>query len=114
MTFDQPAIDFDTVAEPITGNTLATVDLVGRDWRAERDWSRFEAVCREVADADRVVDPNRVRELLGGSIESRRLSAFWCRATNRNGFMDNHGWTTNTDTAGRNNGKPLRTRRLRT
>jgi len=75
---------------------------------------------REAARLDAgVVDPNRVRSLLaekdGYAVESHVLSAAYARARatgrGRTTLIERHGWTTNTDTRGRNGGKPLRTYR---
>lgn len=118
-TFDQPALDFDAVSAPIEGETLATVQLVGNDWRADEDWTRFEDACRFVAEGHIIVDPNHVRRLLSDpwgylTIEPRRYSAFWSRAAGKNGFLVADGWVTNEDVKGGNRGKPLRRYRLRT
>ena len=66
----------------------------------------------------RLVNPNEVRRLLtnehGLTINPRRLSAFWARATSKRGFMDNTSeWVINDDHKGGNAGKPIRLRRLR-
>lgn len=119
MNVSQPALDFDAVSEPIAGETAATVELVGSDWRAEEDWRRFEAACEFVqTDAFGVVDPNAVRAHLsnkfGLTIEPRRYSAFWSRASRgKDAFLVADGWVTNTDAKGRNQGKPLRRYKLR-
>ncbi len=61
------------------------------------------------------VDSNRVRAALTGAhgleVDPRMLSATYgaLRAT---GVLEFAGWTTNTDTAGRNSGKPARLWRL--
>ena len=130
--FDQPSIDFDAVSEPISGETRATVELVGNDWRADRDWDEFVAACRMVAvpvwsrhpnvtgymNEGSFVNPNDVRAYLtndyGLTIEPRRYSAFWSRAAGKNGFLVADGWVTNDDAKGGNRGKPLRRYRLRT
>ena len=123
----QPELDFDAVSEPIAGETRATVELVAGDWRADEDWQRFRESCEAVADADdmapgwqssRYVNPNLVRQLLtnnhGLTIEPRRYSAFWHRASRgKDAFLVADGWVTNTDHAGGNAGKPLRRYRLR-
>lgn len=127
--FDQPSIDFDAVSEPISGETKATVELVGNDWGADEDWQRFVAACyeatilrtRELGQGEYAdiscVDPNEVRALLtngyGLTIEPRRYSAFWSRAAGKNGFLVADGWVTNDDAKGGNRGKPLRRYRLR-
>ena len=121
----QPELSFPS--EPIVGETRSTVELVAGDWRADEDWRRFEAACREVATGGvillsdpmaRVVNPNSVRRLLTVdgelTIAPRRLSAFWARATAKNGFLDNTDkWTVNNDHKGGNAGKPIRLRKLR-
>jgi hypothetical protein len=117
-TFDQPPIDFDAVSEPISGETRATVELVGNDWRASEDWADFRAACfHSAASADGRVDPNVVRSRLtnryGLVIQPRRYSAFWRRAAEKDGFLDADGWTTNDDVKGGNRGKPQRMYRIR-
>lgn len=119
----QPALEFPS--EPISGDTRATVELVGEDWMASRDWTEFQEACRYVAEPVvlngqwfHFVDPNQVRAYLsfGGalSIEPRRYSAFWHRAARgKDAFLVADGWVTNTDHAGGNAGKPLRRYRLR-
>jgi hypothetical protein len=117
-TFDQPPIDFDAVSAPISGETKATVELVGNDPNADRDWEMFkEVVERDAWSNDGKVSPNRVRNRLsnrfGLTIEPRRYSAFWSRAAGKSGFLDADGWTTNDDVKGGNRGKPQRMYRLR-
>ena len=63
----QPEIEFPS--SPIEGDTRATVELVGEDWRAEGDWRRFREACEratfrnDVASAMlRLVNPNEVRD----------------------------------------------------
>lgn len=119
-TFDQPAIDFDAMSAPIEGETRSVVWSVANNWRAEENWVEFRHACYAVA-VDGVVDPNAVRTKLtnryGLVVEPKRYAAFWSKATSKAGFLDNipgpDGWTTNTDTAGGNAGKPIRLRRLR-
>jgi hypothetical protein len=120
MNAPQPELDFDAVSEPITGETRATVALVGGDWRADEDWRRFVAACEYESNSlhGYSVNPNDVRKRLtiDGelSIAPRRLSAFWSRATGKKGFLDNTDeWTVNNDHKGGNAGKPIRLRRLR-
>ena len=111
-------LDFDAVSAPIEGETKRVVWSQANNWRAEDDWSLFTAACRREAYAhEGVVDPNGVRSRLtnryGLMIEPRRYSAFWNRAAGKSGFLDADGWTTNTDTKGRNAGKPTRRYRIR-
>lgn len=105
---------------PITGETAATVAIVANDWRSDEDWAAFKEACRLAAleRGDGLVNPNRVRWYLtnehGLVVAPRRLSAFWARATAKNGFMDNTSeWVVNDDHKGGNAGKPIRLRRLR-
>lgn len=102
---------------PMPEATLATVDTVAGDVTNDRDWARFRSACEQAAwlSADLfTVDPNVVRSILAGRVAPRRVSAFWMKATSSSGFLDNSGqWTTNTDLAGGNSGKPLRLRKLR-
>ena len=132
MTTHTPDL-FDAIAEaeaeasypsaPIEGETKATVDLVGNDWRSDEDWSTFVNACLQAASTGNgldftTVDPNEVRALLsndyGLTIEPRRYSAFWSRAAGKNGFLIADGWTINDDAKGHNKGKPQRMYRLRT
>lgn len=102
---------------PIEGDTLATVQLVATDWRAQEDWERFEEACRDCAHYIGHVDPNWVRGALtnehGLTIEPRRYSAFWCRAASKNGFLDFSHWGINSDSKGKNAGKPCKSYKLR-
>ena len=115
--YETLAIDFPSA--PITGDTLATVQLVSRDWRAIEDWARFEEACRDCAEHERDhlghahVYPDHVRLLLTNpdgelSINPRRLSAFYNRAAGKAGFLDFSHWSISEDTKGRNQGKPCR------
>jgi hypothetical protein len=120
-------------SSPIAGETAATVELVGSDWRSDEDWERFKAACHWVATdvyeppppnhttmgrSYRVVNPNAVRAELsneyGLTIEPRRYSAFWHRASKgKDAFLVADGWVQNTDHKSGNAGKPLRRYRLR-
>jgi hypothetical protein len=108
---------FDAISEPIAGETAATVELVGGDWRADEDWHRFRAACMDEAAWSGEVDPNGVRTRLTRdgelTINPRRLSAFYHRAASKDGFLEFSHWGTNGDTKGRNNGKPARIYKLR-
>lgn len=51
----------------------------------------FKAACEAVADADGVVNPNLVSAYLHErhrDMKPNSYSAFWSKATSRNGFMD--------------------------
>lgn len=128
-TLDQPELTFPSA--PIEGDTLATVRMIGNDWRSDVDWKVFVSACRLIArENDGVVDPNKVRVELTDFygdllIDPQRYASFWGLATrkppkrvrrgqpDRAPFLDNIGWTINEDTKGKNAGKPLRLRRLR-
>ena len=113
--YETLAIDFPST--PIAGNTLATVQLIAHDWRADEDWERFEEACRDCAHFLGHVDPGWVRGDLsneyGLTIEPRRYSAFWSRAAGKSGFLTADGWVINTDVKGGNAGRPARRYRLR-
>ena len=102
---------------PITGDTLATVQLVAHDWRAHEDWERFEEACRDCAHYNGHVDPNWVRGALtnahGLTIEPHRYSSFWSRAASKSGFLDFSHWGENKDHKGGNAGKPCQIYKLR-
>lgn len=111
-TFDQPTIDFDTVSHPIAGTTLATVTQVAEADRATEDWRRFTLAVRGAAYMlNGVVDPADVRARLTVNgeliISPRRLSAFYTRAVAEGLIAFSH-WGLNTDTKGRNAGRPAR------
>ena len=104
-------------SEPITGDTRATVELVGEDWRADEDWDNFRQTCKAIAATHGgEVDPAEIRRAFsdrGVDMNPRRLSAFYHRAASKNGFLDFSHWGINTDTKGRNAGRPARIYRLR-
>ena len=109
---------------PITGDTLATVQLVSHDWRADEDWERFEEACRACAVIEIVqhghahVYPDHVRLLLTNpdgelSLKPQRLSGFYSRAAGKSGFLDFSHWDISEDTKGRNQGKPCKIYKIR-
>lgn len=113
-------------SSPITGETAATVGIVANDWRGDEDWQRFKDACRQCTFVDPAmwksgsvyVSPNDVRAYLsnthGLTIEPRRYSAFWHRASKgKDAFLVADGWVENTDRRSGNAGKPLRRYRLR-
>lgn len=109
----QPELDF----LPIAGETLAVVDSVANDWRADGDWLRFVEACAASADVAGVVHVGDVRRRLtnehGLTIAPRRLSAFWARAASKAGFLMVDGWEISDDVRGRNAGRPARRYRYR-
>lgn len=97
--------------DPATARLLAEVagDPVHRDARA-RIVAAIAAVARE---HDGVVDPNRVRSRLTGAagaltVSPRVVGAVYS-ALRAAGRLEHFGWTTSTDAAGGNAGKPVRT-----
>lgn len=102
---------------PMDRASAAVVDDVAHREGAELDWNTFTLACRMAATPEGQVDPNEVRALLshdGGLVmDPRRYASFWRRASLADGFLTVAGWTTNTDAAGRNRGKPLRLYALR-
>ena len=71
----------------------------------------MEAVLEVGREHDGLVDPNRVRERLSGRVYPPTVGAVYA-ALRRAGVLEPAGWTTSTDTAGRNTGKPCRMYRL--
>jgi hypothetical protein len=57
------------------------------------------------------VDPNRVRDRIPSWVNPRVVSATYNALRTRH-VLEVDGWTVNTDTKGRNVGKPQRTYRL--
>lgn len=120
MTAQQLDI-FDALpSAPIEGEAKAVVDSVAEDWRAAEDWRQFVVAVEMAAVASEdgeTVHVGAVRRLLtnehGLTIYSRRLSAFYSKATGKGGFLDFSHWETSDDVAGRNQGKPARVYRLR-
>lgn len=85
---------------------------------AERYRNRIrQAIAGDAREHDGEVNPNRVRARLlhpaSGrlDVDARILSAQY-GALAAQGVLVQSGWTTNSDTAGRNGGKPLRLWRL--
>ena len=119
MEYETAAADLPTA--PIDGYTLEVVKVVSCDYWVIEDWERFIEACLHCYDSLGHVDPNWVRGALtnahGLTIEPHRYSSFWARARSSKGFLDfipgPEGWTINRDTAGRNQGKPIRLRQLR-
>jgi hypothetical protein len=104
-------------SSPITGETAATVELVGNDWRSDEDWDNFRQTCKAIAATHGgEVDPANVRQAFadrGVDMNPRRVSAFYHRAASKNGFLDFARWGLNTDHKGRNAGRPARIYKLR-
>ena len=74
-----------------------------------------QAIAADAAAHDGWVDPNRVRERLSGehglTVPSRLVGAVYSGLA-RAGRLVHDGWTTSTDRAGGNVGKPVRLYRL--
>lgn len=131
MTAEYVTDEITFPSAPISGDTLATVQLVGGGREADLDWQTFEFHCVEVASRNEgEVNPNLVRESMTDEwgdlcIDPQRYASFWGLATRpkprrprkgrpvRTPFLVNVGWTINGDKGARNAGKPLRLRRLR-
>jgi len=100
-------------AARVDGDTLAILRLVDGDPIHERD--RAEIVAEIVAAGRehrlRHVDPNAVRARLAGSVYPRCIGAVYA-ALRYAGVLEPVSWTTSTDKAGRNAGKPARVYRL--
>ena len=100
----------------VAPRTADLLDLIAGDPLHADDRARIVAAI--LADADThhgTVDPNRVREALAGehglTLYPRVLSAVYSSLCHK-GVLVRDGMTTNTDTAGGNAGKYLRTYRL--
>lgn len=80
-------------------------DKVYNTHAAERD--QVIACIEAVAKVNNgQIDPNAVRGLLPAGIKPQVVSATY-NVLARQGRIERAGWTTNTDAAGRNQGKPL-------
>lgn len=107
---------------PIEGETKATVeDVAATDVYADHDWDKFKHACIEASFSAYSngceVDPAVVRMKLSKAgvltINPRRLSAFYHRAVGKDGFLVFSRWGMNTDTKGRNAGRPQRIYKMR-
>ena len=92
--------------------TTAILRLVSGDPIHERDRAAIvAAIVAAAQEDDGHVNPNAVRARIVGNPYPRVIGATYY-ALRRAGVLVPHGWTTSTDTAGRNSGKPCRTYRL--
>lgn len=102
----------DLFSQPVDADTADVLDLVSRDPIHTRD---REAILEAILTAARThagrVDPNQVRELIPSWVYPRCVGAMYSRL-GRAGYLVPDGWTTSTDVAGKNSGKPLRCWRL--
>jgi hypothetical protein len=107
--------------EPLWGTpdpgTTSTVETVDADWRRDLDRAAIDDAIRRVAARDGgLVNPNAVRAHLVGvngelTVNPRALSARYMALSHAGILVDAGEWVLNTDTHGRNSGKPIRLRR---
>lgn len=96
---------------PLDDTTADLLTLVRDEGHpsADHEWDAFVAILRESARLHAgLIDPNRVREQLRGSIAPRRIGAFYSAAA-RMGWLTRDGYSFSTDTTGKNAGRPVRT-----
>ena len=101
---------------PVDDETADLLALIDADRIHTDDRHKIDVAIKQVAaEHGGVVDPGRVRALLtnehGLTVYPRVLSARYSVLT-RAGVLEVDGWTTNTDKAGGNYGKPQRLYRL--
>ena len=103
-------------SSPVDSRTAATLALIVGDPLHAAD---RELIVRAVhAEADEhagVVDPNRLRARLTGEhglVVTPCMVGPTIQALCKAGVIEAHGWTVNTDSHGRNVGKPARVWRL--
>lgn len=95
-------------ADPRQLDVMDVLGCVAGDRIHERDRQAVVDAIRQAAgESAGQVDPNRVRQLLGGQVYPRVVGATYS-ALSRSGRLRHDGWTTNQDAAGRNTGKPAR------
>jgi len=99
--------------EQVDADTLAILRLIDGDPIHERDRGDIVAAIIAAGRAHRLhhVDPNAVRARLAGSVYPRCIGAVYAALRNA-GVLEPVSWTTSTDKAGRNAGKPARLYRL--
>lgn len=110
----QPELHFPST--PVAGPALSVITNVAES--APDDYRAFEAACRAVGSwSQGVVDPNQVRQFCkdaGMRFKPKEYASFWTKGCSAAGFMDKAEWTVNSDAKGRNSGKPIRLRKIRT
>lgn len=94
-------------------DTVAILRLIDGDPIHERDRGDIVAAIISAGREHRLhhVDPNAVRARLAASVYPRCVGAVYA-ALRRAGVLEPVSWTTSTDKAGRNAGKPARLYRL--
>jgi hypothetical protein len=101
---------------PIDDNTADLLTLITSDPRHDDDYQAFLAACRVVAAENHGrVTVSQVSERLtnkwGLTIEPRRYSAYWSKATGKNGPLRNTAeWDTRKGSTSHNDGRPTRVR----
>lgn len=96
----------------VDDDTASILELVAGDRIHERDRERVvEAILTAAREHDGNVDPNVVRSQITGNPYPRVIGAVYA-ALRRAKVLEPIGWTTSTDTAGHNAGKPVRVYRL--
>ena len=97
---------------PVDATTGSLLDLIAHDPGHDSARTEIERVIWGVAcEYDGRIDPNVVRARIPPWVQPQLVGPTY-RAMTLAGDIEPDGWTTNTDTKGRNSGKPLRTYRL--
>jgi hypothetical protein len=102
--------------EPVDQDTADLLSLIADDPRHDDDYQTFLAACRVVAaeNGGRVTVSkvsDRLTNKWGLTIEPRRYSAYWPKATGKNGPMRNTAeWDTRRGSTSHNDGRPTRVR----
>lgn len=94
----------------VDDDTADLLTLVADDGRlcVDEEWNLYVRCLRSAASSFGVIDPNLLRQVIGGRIKSQRVGAFTHRALSA-GVVEYTGqYVTSTDTRGRNGGKPCR------
>lgn len=103
-------------SSPVDTLTAATLALIAGDPIHSRDRELIVRAVHAEAEAHAgVIDPNRLRARLTGEhglVVYHACIGATIQSLRKAGVIEAHGWTVNTDSHGRNVGKPARVWRL--
>ena len=95
----------------LDGYTADLLDLIGTEQTppVDYEWQTFVEAALRIGTRDGgLIDQNDLRPMIRGLIAPKRIGPFYRRAC-LEGWLRAEGWSTSTDTEGRNAGRPMRT-----